>query len=140
MYSFHQRDYLFLYVSAYHAKYVIDEKDAHEKENIITPNTMMALVAISYSMSYASIVAFTTSQLKPYWDNGELQKKYPKRKTHSEIMKKELRNLEKRLKHFAISEVNLEYAQQTQPCGMIYLRSSKGTGTLSYTLSLSRRR
>jgi len=92
-----ERAYLEAARSFFHSN-VIDHEGKDRKGNEMTPNTIWALVSMSYSMSYTAIVAYTTRQLSRYWDSGPLKEKYPQRSSFTELTKNELGDLKAALK------------------------------------------
>ena len=66
----------------------------------ISKLTGWALVSIIYSMSYTAVVAFSTIQLLPYWNNGVLRKKFPEASSFDELItdNRKLGTLKKSLK------------------------------------------
>lgn len=79
-----------------------DNENKESRELFLPPNVMWALVATSYAMSYASIVAFLNSQFRRFWNDGTLRKKYPDAASYNSLLtdKSRLGNLREALKVF----------------------------------------
>lgn len=113
--GFHpERAYLEVARSFFNA--ITQGQDGEETTELkMPPNVMWGLVATSYSMSYASIVAFVNSQFRRFWDDGTLKEKYPNAESLNALLtdKNSLGSLRTALKVFCdctgkerISEAN----------------------------------
>jgi hypothetical protein len=54
-----------------------DNENNETRELKMPPNVMWGLVATTYAMSYAAVVAFLNSQFRRFWDDGTLKEMYP---------------------------------------------------------------
>ena len=96
-----ERAYLEMARSFFHAV-THDNENKESSVSALPPNVMWGLVATTYAMSYASVVAFLNSQFREYWDNGTLKEKYPDAESLDSLLtdKKRLGSLRTALKIF----------------------------------------